>query len=114
MAKSASEPRAVILMLCEHLKYLKGRRPRFADISRPFTTDSYLLLQDATQTFCRAVSERYGEEPTHRWNDFLPEFLLLHPERCDEVLALIEQQRFESVGYLELAGSPREPVAAMA
>jgi hypothetical protein len=111
MAKSASEPRAVILMLCEHLKYLKGRRPRFAGIARPFTTDSYVLLQDATQMFCQAVSENYGEEPTQRWNDFLPEFLLLHPERCDEVLGMIEQRRFEPVRYLELAGSSYQPIA---
>jgi hypothetical protein len=111
MAKSASEPRAVILMLCEHLKYLKGRQPRFAGIAQPFTTDSYVLLQDATQMFCRAVSESYGEEPTQRWNDFLPEFLLLHPERCDEVLGLIEQKWFEPVRYLELAGSSCQPIA---
>jgi hypothetical protein len=95
----------MIMMLCEHLKSLKGQAPRFAGAARPFTMDSYVLLEDATQTFCRAVSETYGEEPTRRWNDFLPELLLIHPERCEEVLGLIEQKNFESPRYFELAGS---------
>jgi hypothetical protein len=105
MARSSEPSRALITMLCDHLQHLKGRRPRFADIAKPFTNDSYVLLEDATQMFCRAVSEAYGEEPTRRWNDFLPEFLLLHPERCDEVLGLIEQKHFQAPRYLEMAGS---------
>jgi hypothetical protein len=105
MARSSEPSRALITMLCDHLQHLKGRRPRFADIAKPFTNDSYIQLEDATQMFCRAVSEGYGEEPTRRWNDFLPEFLLLHPERCDEVLGLIEQKHFEPPRYLEMAGS---------
>jgi len=105
MARSTKESRTVIMMLCDHLQHLKGHAPRVAEVAKPFTNDSYFLLEDATQMFCRAVSETYGEEPTRRWNDFLPEFLLLHPERCDEVLGLIEQKHFEPLPYFELAGS---------
>src|SRR5688500_18610678 len=105
MARSIQPSRALIMMLCDHLQHLKGRRPCFAGIAGPFTNDSYILLEDATQMFCRAVSETYGEEPTRRWNDFLPEFLLLHPERCDEVLGMIEQKHFEPLPYFQLAGS---------
>lgn len=93
------------MMLCDHLQHLKGRAPRLAWPAKPFTNDSYLLLEDAAQTFCRAVSETYGEEPARRWNDLLPEFLLIHPECCDEVLGLIEQKHFERVPLFELAGS---------
>jgi|SRR5215204_4380785 len=103
MARSSEPSRALITTLCDHLQHLKGRRPRF--VAKPFTNDSYLLLEDATQMFCRTVSEAYGEEPSRRWSDFLPEFLLLHPERCDEVLGLIEQKHFEPPRYLEMAGS---------
>ena len=95
------------MTLCDHLKQLKGRGPRFAGMSKPFTTDSYVLLENATLMFCCAVSQEYGEEPTRRWNDFLPELLLLHPERCEEVLGLIEREQFESPPYFELAGSSR-------
>ena len=84
------------MMLCDHLKQLKGRGARFGEVSKPFTTASYVSLEDATLMFCCAVSRRYGEEPTRRWRDFFPELLLIHPERCEEVLSLIEREQFPS------------------
>ena len=107
MAKTTEKPRELIVMLCDHLKQLKGRGSHAVGMSRPFTSDSYVSLEDATLMFCCAVSQRYGEEPTRRWSDFLPELLLCHPERCEEVLGLIEREQFESPRYFELAGSSR-------
>lgn len=95
------------MMLCDHLQHLKERTPEITEAAEPFSNDSYLLLEEATERFCRSVSEIYGEEPTRRWNDLLPEFLLRHPERCDEVLGLIEQKHFEPLPYFALAGSSR-------
>jgi hypothetical protein len=83
-------------MLCDHLKQLKGRGARFGEVSKPFTTESFVSLEDATLMFCCAVSQSYGEEPTRRWRDFFPELLLIHPERCEEVLSLIEREQFPS------------------
>jgi hypothetical protein len=118
MATSIQQPREVIMMLCDHLKQLKGRGARFGEVSKPFTTESYVSLEDATLMFCCAVSRRYGEEPTRRWRDFFPELLLIHPERCEEVLSLIEREQFPSCitplqggeelsSHFELAGSSR-------
>ena len=105
MAKSAEQARAVITQICENLERIKHRNPSFSEIMEAAVTDSHVLLTDSTQMFCRAVSQTYGEEPTHRWSDFLPDFLLIHPERCDEILHLIEQKHFEQPPYFELAGS---------
>jgi hypothetical protein len=62
-----------------------------------------VLLLDATQLLCRAVSAQQGEDPGHRWSPALPELLLAHPERCEETLALIERKEFQEVSYFQFA-----------
>jgi hypothetical protein len=105
MAQTCEQARAVIREVCENLHRMKHRNPTFGQILNSAVADSHILLSDSTQMFCRAVSERYGEEPNRRWSDFLPDFLLIHPERCEEILSLIEREQFERPPYFELAGS---------
>ncbi len=107
MNRATEEARVIISSVCENLERMRQRAPAFAEISGSVGADSLVLLTDATQLFCRAVSERFREEPKRRWSDMLPEFLLIYPERCEEILGLIEQESFEQRPYFEAAGLPR-------
>jgi hypothetical protein len=64
-----------------------------------------VLLLDATQLLCRAVSVQQGEDPDCRWSPALPELLLAHPERCEETLALIERKEFRQLSFFEFANA---------
>lgn len=92
------ESKRIIRSACEALAMARDRRPVFARHWCQQSGDSFVLLQDATRMFCEAVSACYGEDPARRWDPALPEWLLNHPERCEETLA-----RLESAAFLERA-----------
>ena len=91
--------KAIILNACHILKEAEknARQRPPGDVYEP-GVDCYVLLHDATRVFCQAVSTYYGQSLERRWNPELPFFLLTHPERCPEALALLEKEDYrESV-----------------
>lgn len=91
--------KAIIRSACGMLKNRRDRAPVFVRELHGADADYYVLLQDATKIFCRAISELRGETPDHRWSPALPELLLAYPERCEETLALIESDRYRELSY---------------
>jgi hypothetical protein len=67
--------------------------------------DCYVLLQDATKLFCQSVSEKFGEPPERRWSPVVPELLLAHPEKCREMLALLELEEFKELSYFQFVAA---------
>ena len=65
--------------------------------------DCYVLLEDATRSFCAGVSERWGEHAASRWSANLPRMLLDHPEQCEEILSRLEAEHFSE--HSELAAA---------
>ena len=95
-----AETKAIITNTCRILQEAQLQRDGRQRELYASSADCYVLLQDATRLFCRAISELYGEpQPTHRWSPALPELLLSHPEKCEETLALMERAEFKEISY---------------
>ena len=71
----------------------RSRAPVFVRDVEGLDGDFAVLLHDAAQMFCQAVSEFNREAPDSRWRPGLGELLLAHPEKCEEMLAQIEEGR---------------------
>jgi hypothetical protein len=101
--KTRERSKAIIRSACGMLRGTRENAPVFVRDPHGASADLYMLLQDATKIFCRAISELRGEAPDLRWTPALPELLLAYPERCDETLALIESDRYHEVNYFHSA-----------
>jgi len=93
--------RAIITGTCRMLDLTRQGRPPFSHQFNGSGADFYVLLHDATQLFCQAVSERLGEAGNQRWSPALPELLLSHPDRCEETLTRVQQPDFRDVSYFQ-------------
>jgi hypothetical protein len=86
------QSKTIIVNACRMLLHAREVAPVFTwGLSRP-NPDAYVLLGDASKMLCAAVSEHYGEPAGRRWSPTLPGFLLTHPEKCEETVALLEQK----------------------
>ena len=72
----------------------RSHAPVFVRDLEGLDADFVVLLRDAAQMFCQAVSELKGEPPDSRWSAELPDLLVAHPERCEELLVRVEEGRF--------------------
>lgn len=97
--------KSIITIACHTLLISKKEAPVFSRILFQTSADYFVLLTDATKLFCESVAETYHESENRRWSPHLPEFLLAHPERCAEILALLEEQDFHEPPYLQLAAA---------
>lgn len=91
--------KAIIASACEVLARSRELTPAFASHTPGADPDCYVLLHDATQLFCRAVSELYGEDAARRWSPLLPDYLLAHPDKCEETLGQLEQREFHRPAF---------------
>jgi hypothetical protein len=87
--------RAVIRSACMMLLDARSRAPVFVRDLEGLDADFAVLLRDAAQLFCQAVSEAHGEPPDSRWSAELPELLVAHPGRCEALLARVEEGRLQ-------------------
>ena len=97
--------KSIISIACNTLLISKKEAPAYSRILFQTSADYFVLLTDATKLFCQSVAEIYRETENHRWSPLLPEFLLSHPERCADILALIEREEFHEPPYLQLAAA---------
>lgn len=93
--------KGIIVVSCIMLNMARKNAPSFSQALLETSSDGLVLLEDATKILCQAVSEFYKENVAKRWTPELPEFLYTHPERCAEVLAIIEQKDFREVCFLK-------------
>jgi hypothetical protein len=94
--KELAQSKAIITDACLLLKDAQHRTVAFGREACVSNEDCYILLNDATKLYCRALSQIYGEaDGEKRWSPALPELLLSHPEKCDETLALLEAREFK-------------------
>jgi hypothetical protein len=84
------EARIVIRVACRMLERRRRVPPLFGVGAPHLGDDCYVLLEDATRSFCAGVSKRRGEHTTSRWSAIVPRLLLDHPESCDEILSVLE------------------------
>jgi hypothetical protein len=100
--RKLKKSRAIITSACRMLDLAKhGHTFLFSHDFNGSGADFYVLLHDATQLFCQAVSEQFGETPNCRWSPVLPELLLSHPDRCEETLERLLQREFRDVSYFQ-------------
>lgn len=90
--------RRVILVACQMLEHTRRTPPRFGRGHEFLNDDCYMLLDDAARFYCAALSESRGEAPASRWSDVLPKLLFEHPDRCDEILAMVESNDYQDPG----------------
>lgn len=95
------QARQVITISCQMLEYARKSPPLFSRGVCGFGDDCYVLLDDATRLFCSSVSESLGEPPLSRWSAILPRLLFDHPDRCQAILAMIENRNYHGVGSRE-------------
>ena len=88
------QARSIITVACQILDHSRSMAPAFAQRMFNLGDECYVLLDDATRLYCQAVSEHLGEHGKSRWTSVLPRFLYEHPEKCDEILALVERQDY--------------------
>ncbi len=96
------EARSIITVACQMLEH---RRRTAAGISAGVSKsgdECYVLLDDATRSFCQAVSEHLGERGSRRWTTGLPRLLYEHPEKCNEILASVESRSFRDLSTTPL------------
>lgn len=104
-AQQLADSKSIIKSICGIVQEAQHRAVAFARESYASSADCYVLLHDATKQLCEAVSEHYGEtEKSKRWSPALPELLLSHPEKCEEILAMLERKQFEEISYFHFAG----------
>ena len=104
--KELAQSRAIITDTCLLLQDAQQRVATFGREARVSNEDYYVLLNDATRLYCRALSQVYEEADTEkRWSPALPELLLSHPEKCDETLALLEAREFEEPSYSDFVNA---------
>jgi len=101
-SKHLAESRTIITNTCRVLQEAQHGPVAFGREAYASSADCYVLLNDATKIFCRALSSNFGEtDDTRRWSPALPELLLSHPERCGETLALLERAEFKELSYFQ-------------
>jgi hypothetical protein len=87
-----------------------GRR-RSASLNlglRESAADCYVLLSDASQMFCQAVSAGFGENLMRRWSPKLPELLFAYPDRCEQTLTAVEKRDYREPALLPDAAEEAE------
>ncbi len=92
ISKPYDEARLVIQTVCRMLDQLRRVPPVFLVDSYCLGDDCYVLLDDATQQFCAEINADGGANPGRQWSALLPKMLFDSPERCDEILAAIEEE----------------------
>ena len=89
------EFREIIVSACHVLRRVQETEPFFPERVAEPEGDCYVLIHDAARLFCEAVSAHHGQSLARRWSPELPSFLLTHPEKCEEALAMIERKDYE-------------------
>ncbi len=97
------QARTIITVACQMLDYSRRMGPILSQGLCKLGDDCYVFLHDATKLYCQAVSEKLGERSTQRWTAVLPRLLYEHPEKCDEILALVESQGFRGLSAPSLS-----------
>ena len=97
--------KSIITIACQTILISKKEAPVFSRILFQTSADYFILLTDATKLFCQSVADSYHETENRRWSPLLPEFLFSHPERCAEILALLEREDFHEPPYLQIAAA---------
>jgi hypothetical protein len=96
---NAEKSAQLIKHVCEVLVRAKaangGSLPNPIPISR---ADIGGLLWNATKLYCNA-NERAFPDRESTWSPELPDFLLDHPERCDESLGIVADQDYRDPYY---------------
>jgi hypothetical protein len=95
----AEKSAEIIKQICHFLVRAKanngGSLPEPIPVSR---VDLAVLLWNATKLHCAANEERFPAlEST--WSPELPDFLLDHPERCEESLGIVADQDYRDPYY---------------
>ncbi len=94
------QARTIITVACQMLDHSRRAGPARAAAALNLGDDCMVLLNDATRSFCQAVSEHLGERGTSRWTSVLPKFFYEHPEKCGEILAQLESKDFRGISGL--------------
>jgi hypothetical protein len=94
------QARTIITVACQMLDHSRRMVPAAARGLFNLGDDCYVLLDDATKLFCEAASAARGERGANRWTSALPKLLYEHPEKCDEILALVEKNDFCGISAL--------------
>ena len=97
--------KSILMVACNMLLLSKKQAPVFSRVLLQTSADYFVLLTDATKLFCQSAAEIYHETENRRWSPLLPEFLFSHPERCAEILALLEREDFHEPPYLQFAAA---------
>ena len=103
--QTLEQARAIITSACRMLRHAREVTPFFGRDRYAPPADCRVLLSDATKLFCAAVSQHRGEPAGHRWSAALPDWLLAHPEKCDETLALVASEPFPGTAHFEFSAA---------
>ncbi len=97
------QAKSIILVACQMLDHSRRMTPAISQRLFNLGDECFVLLDDATRLYCQAVSEHLGERGKSRWTSVLPQFLYEHPDKCDEVLALMERRDFSGLSLLTVS-----------
>ena len=93
----AEKSAALIKQICHVLHQARTKSASTDAVS--FTRgDVGFLLWNATKLYCNA-KEEMNDGSGHTWSPELPEFLLDHPEQCEETLGLVADKDYRDPYY---------------
>jgi hypothetical protein len=99
------QARQWIVAACEALSRARSAASPFSRPVFALEEDGFALLADASGVFCSSLSHVLDHDERSRWMPALPQLLLAHPERCEEILDSLER------GCLDLERELAAPVA---